>query len=230
VGSTWLYRLVADSLRLSSPPLPKSIASTGTLLLEHPDAAGFLANLSGDWIFKAHSFAELDEFPGTRFLSIHRDPRDVTVSTAFYLTWLPPERGGRESGFSAGSIQERIRAVLENEYFLEKLEQWFHSTALQIRYEDLLSHTEATLARVFEQLGLQPPARAVRKAIKQNSFEAKSGRAIGQEDEKSFYRKGLANDWMNHFDPPTAEAFKSALDGRWNALLLEMGYESRADW
>jgi hypothetical protein len=231
VGSTWLYRLIADSLGLKTGGLPKHLnTGSDTLVLEHADAPEFLNGLAGRWIFKAHSFGDLGRFRGVRFLSIYRDPRDVVVSTAFYLSWLTVEQGGKGPGFSALPVQERLRTIIHDEYFLRKLEEWFHSPAHQTRYEDLVSDPGAALKSAFDYLGVQPRPKALRDSIRRNSFEAKSGRPMGKEDPKSFYRKGTIDDWKNHFDDPCVASFKSALGGRWNALLLEMGYESRADW
>lgn len=52
------------------------------------------------------------------------------------------------------------------------------------------------------------------------------GRNAGQADEKSHYRKGVAGDWKNHFDPEHVAHFKRS----YNDLLLELGYEERPDW
>ena len=44
--------------------------------------------------------------------------------------------------------------------------------------------------------------------MKVNSFEAKSGRKPGQEDQNSFVRKGISGDWRNKFTPEHKARFK----------------------
>jgi hypothetical protein len=46
------------------------------------------------------------------------------------------------------------------------------------------------------------------------------GRAKGQEDPSSHYRKGQAGDWRNHFTPELAARFDAAYGG----LLARLGY------
>lgn len=52
------------------------------------------------------------------------------------------------------------------------------------------------------------------------------GRAPGEEDVRSHWRKGVAGDWRNHFSPEHVRAFKQSYD----PLLLALGYEKSADW
>ena len=60
-----------------------------------------------------------------------------------------------------------------------------------------------------------------------NRFEKlTAGRGRGQEDVKSHYRKGEPGDWMNHLGEHHVAAFK----GRWNELVLRLGYETDPAW
>jgi hypothetical protein len=59
------------------------------------------------------------------------------------------------------------------------------------------------------------------------SFERLSeGREQGQEDTSSFYRKGVAGDWKNHFTERDKRIFKKEA----GELLIELGYERDLDW
>lgn len=67
----------------------------------------------------------------------------------------------------------------------------------------------------------------VREIVHEHRFEEKTqGRAAGNEDVSSHWRKGMAGDWRNHFRQSHVEAFKSA----YNPLLVKLGYESGPDW
>ncbi|NNE34596.1 MAG: hypothetical protein HKN13_05145 [Rhodothermales bacterium] len=58
-------------------------------------------------------------------------------------------------------------------------------------------------------------------------FEKKSGgRKKGVEDGNSHYRKGVAGDWVNHFDRKHCEAF---ID-RFSDVLQVTGYEADESW
>jgi hypothetical protein len=64
-------------------------------------------------------------------------------------------------------------------------------------------------------------------AVYMNRFEARArGRARGQEDAGSHYRKGVAGDWANHFTPALTEAFTA----RYGDLLIRLGYEADHEW
>ncbi|GAK50565.1 hypothetical protein U14_01797 [Candidatus Moduliflexus flocculans] len=63
--------------------------------------------------------------------------------------------------------------------------------------------------------------------IYRNRFSAKTGgRLQGKEDVTSHYRKGVPNDWVNHFTPAIRQQFKN----EYQELLLRLGYETTTDW
>ena len=58
-------------------------------------------------------------------------------------------------------------------------------------------------------------------------FQAKAaGRAKGQEDTGSHYRKGKSGDWVDHFRPEHKALFKELYPG----LVARLGYGSNDDW
>ena len=65
------------------------------------------------------------------------------------------------------------------------------------------------------------------QAVYRNRFETKAaGRHIGQENERSHYRKGATGDWINYFEDVHVTEFKR----RFNDGLLRLGYEIDSDW
>lgn len=52
------------------------------------------------------------------------------------------------------------------------------------------------------------------------------GRARGQEDAGSHFRRGLPGDWRNHFAPEHVDAFKA----RFGELVSALGYEADEGW
>ena len=60
-----------------------------------------------------------------------------------------------------------------------------------------------------------------------NRFSKKAkGRKEGEEDVKSHFRKGIAGDWVNHFNEEHRSYFKEKYDD----LLIKLGYETDSDW
>lgn len=71
------------------------------------------------------------------------------------------------------------------------------------------------------------PAERLLGIVWENDFARKAGgRRPGEEDPRSHYRKGVAGDWRNHFEPEHIDFFKA----RYNDLLLKLGYEHDPDW
>jgi hypothetical protein len=67
----------------------------------------------------------------------------------------------------------------------------------------------------------------VESCVGSASFEKLSrGRERGQEDPSSFYRKGVAGDWKNHFSKEDRRVFKEEA----GELLIRLGYEDDLDW
>ena len=63
--------------------------------------------------------------------------------------------------------------------------------------------------------------------VDRHRFSRKAGgRERGVEDARDHYRKGIAGDWRNHFEPVHIEYFKR----NYNDLLLRLGYETDPHW
>ena len=66
-----------------------------------------------------------------------------------------------------------------------------------------------------------------RKITERHSFQKKAaGRQKGVEKQTHHYRKGIAGDWRNYFEPVHIAEFKR----RYNDVLLKLGYETDPDW
>jgi Sulfotransferase domain len=168
-----------------------------------------------------------------RFVVI-RDLRDTLVSAYFSVKLSHGENPALEEG------RERLRAVGRDEGLLwmfdhfmvarsaEIQDSWCSAGEPLIRFEDLIERDVAILARVLIdhcELPLRRPG--LRRVVERTRFESLSGgRARGQEDPTSHFRKGVAGDWRNYFNGPLRAAFKQ----RWGRLLVATGYERDNDW
>ena len=100
------------------------------------------------------------------------------------------------------------------------------SNVILTRYESLLVDLPGELRRLFEFVEWDVPSSVVEAVAADNTFERRSGRRPGDENEFSHRRKGIAGDWRNHFDRDLGELFENAFPG----LLTDLGYEESAEW
>lgn len=69
--------------------------------------------------------------------------------------------------------------------------------------------------------------RGLEAVLERKSFRRMAGgRAEGQEDRASHYRKGKAGDWQNHFTPALADRFAA----EYGTLLVRLGYADDSRW
>ena len=226
-GTTWMSQLVADYMQL---PLVK-----GTIL-----PIGMPSVMHGHQRVRP-------EFHQCVYGV--RDGRDVFASLYFYLAKrLPPgdrpTMNSRQRRNFPGLVN-RDR-VLDNftPFVEQQLKTPFATDAhwgahvrsyLEcgradvplMKYEDLLADGPGTLARAMSTMtGEEADPDKVRWAIEKYSFARQSGRKVGEEDRKSFLRKGGSGDWSNHFTREAAEMFEE----KCGDALRAMGYEADSSW
>jgi Sulfotransferase domain len=101
------------------------------------------------------------------------------------------------------------------------------SNYAEVRYEDLLQRPDEEMAWLLRFLGADASQETVRRCVGAASFERLSkGRKRGEEDEFSFFRKGVAGDWKNAFTAEDRKVFKEEAGD----LLMELDYEQDDNW
>jgi hypothetical protein len=91
----------------------------------------------------------------------------------------------------------------------------------EVRYEDLLAHPEREMARLLSFLGAASDEESAGRCVDAASFERLSrGRARGEEDPSSFFRKGVAGDWRDAFTERDRRVFEEEAGD----LLEKLGY------
>ncbi|HXC16234.1 MAG TPA: sulfotransferase domain-containing protein [Holophagaceae bacterium] len=158
-------------------------------------------------------------FPEARYMHIIRDGRGVLVS-AWHHNQRATQGGQRAPGFDAflDDMAERWSQMVRiSRNAAAKLGE----ACLEIRYEELSEDPQTGFKRVLNHLGADAGEATVRACVEAASFEKLSkGRAKGQEDAQSFFRKGVADDWKNHMTPAQIQRFNARSGG----LLEELGY------
>ncbi len=157
--------------------------------------------------------------PEARFIHVVRDGRDVTVS-AWFNNVRTTQGAFRQqypspADFAVPCAQAWSRAVGAGRDFQTRHPELCH----EVRYEDLHRDPAAALRAVLE--FLDADTAHIPRCIQAGDFERLSGgRQQGEENDASFYRKGVPGDWRNHFSPDDEERFL-AIAG---PALRQMGY------
>jgi hypothetical protein len=158
-------------------------------------------------------------YPGCRFISVLRDPRDAATSAMHHF--------GKQDGRSreqyyrhfiqevwpaaiAGARQSARRLGLGPDRFIE------------VRYEDLHKDERGEVRRMLTFIAADAGDAAIESCLQAGSFKSRAGgRDRGTEDKSSFYRRGVVADWLNHLTPQFAQELCAPIAG----LMRECGYD-----
>jgi hypothetical protein len=162
---------------------------------------------------------------------LFRDLRDVCISNYHYVRLTPWHYQYDE--LSQMNLSDYIDGWIQNSLpgFCQWVDRWHEvrdpERSIAIRYEDILSEPHTTLRRILELYELPATDDQIDEMVERNRFDKLSGgREVGQEQKNSFFRKGKAGDWKNHFsEQHKAECKKVA--GDW---LIRYGYETDLNW
>jgi hypothetical protein len=168
-----------------------------------------------------------------RAFHVIRDPRDIAVSA--YFSHLKVHN---ENEFVASvrqrlqelPLQQGLRLTIDGrEEQFRAMQQWRSDDprTLEVRFEELTTRPKEQWQRIADHLELGLSPADLEPIIDRFAFEnLTGGRARGEEDTSSHFRKGVAGDWKNYFDPETTRHFKD----RYGQLLVDLGYERDLNW
>lgn len=124
--------------------------------------------------------------PEAKFIFVVRDPRDVLVSH---------QRGNQEW---MGDRNSKVDGCMEKteKYFRGYLEAEGLPNVFLIRYEDLHQDFHATLAKLYEFIGVNSDQSIIEEVFNNNRFASSTGRRY-TEDRDAAARKGVVGDWSN---------------------------------
>lgn len=172
--------------------------------------------------------------PGWATVFIYRDPRDLVVSHAFYITEMQPQHewhayfrglpdmttrlrllitGHQADGLYLPSIRERCESYL----------RWITQPGvLAVRFEELRLRPRDTASRILNFVHERgswpltvPPDQAVQVLLRQI-----------QPHRSGTFRRSTPGEWREHFTPELKQLFKEVAGD----ILIRMGYEVHYDW
>jgi hypothetical protein len=184
-----------------------------------------------------------------RVFYLHRDVRDVVISAYFRWLWEvrnPPYPQTRayfhrrmpvlfhlEADDVRARLPQFIREFAKTPAgtrlsWSEHVLDWrSRPNAIHLGYEELLGDAFGTLRRVLPRhIPVPIDEDRLAAAVERNSFQIRARRAPGVADPGSFWRKGIAGDWRNHFSHEAG----CEIDRHFGAELVLLGYEPHRTW
>jgi len=178
-------------------------------------------------------FCAVPAHPDARRFVVVRDLRDTLISGYFSLRYTHNLNGHIDKYrwfLNRFSVDDGLIYLMDVWLLQSALIQrsWLANGERVFQFENFMRQPAAALHDVLT-LGwrLEVSRGAAEQLAARHRFaHYAGGRAPGQEDTNSHYRKGLPGDWRQHFTPRVKEQFKAL----YNDIILASGYEAGADW
>ena len=139
-------------------------------------------------------------FPGSKFIGIARDPRDVLTSAWHFFHKAAP--GQDEAAAKIAFIQTALPSINHGARTMLSLRDRFPQACAIVTYEQLRRDPAPAITRLYRLLGVSDSPQVVEAALAKTAFETSTGgRPNGVEQRGSFFRKGVAGDWATTLTP-----------------------------
>ena len=225
-GSTWAAQLVSHCLELPYPrhallPVGFSAVVMGHKRVWKSYPRGVYVVRDGRDAITSQFFFQLSHIPEgdhPRLTALQRRSFPKLVNKA--------DHPGLFDDFVARQLVNPIAAHANWGAHVRSYFEAANPNMSLVKYEDLHTNGEATLARVVSELSGEPAdPDQIREALNRFMFGKQSARR-NHPGSAAHLRKGKAGDWVNHFTPTAARLFDRACGD----MLIKMGYERDHSW
>jgi hypothetical protein len=175
---------------------------------------------------------------GQKALVVLRDPRDRMISWIYSVLYShvnEPYSQYIRNKFNQYDDKEKIKlanvaAVTEFSGIAAKYRSWFgvkeDKNLYVTTYEKLLNDSVGEFSQILDKLSFSVPIESLKKAVDLLSFEARSGRQRGDENNNSHYRSGIVGGWKTKFSEEDCDIWKAVFQN----ILTAGGWESDENW
>lgn len=230
-GSNWfrpIFRSLAKTVQGSYIPHASNTVGINEKMYF---GDGYVINLFHDGKKKVVDEFLFNEARDNQLVFCIRDPRDALVSQ--YFSWRNSHKNNNSKilryrdKFQNMSPVEGMKLILDNDdlIYLNYLSPWLEyidkEKPFLFRYEELSKSFESHFMEMLCFINIEITLDQISSIYKENHFESKTNRKIGEENQKSHLRKGVAGDYMNHFDDTLYHCFNK----KYGHILDFLGYE-----
>ena len=228
-GGTWVGQMLGRALRVPFPrnrlPAPRPSIMHGhylnpfgmkSVVVPWRDGRDVMISWYHQCLFPHELHNEHQVKRARRDLPF-RDYNDVCENLPAFIEWSFTRHRSRRYSWTDQHFS-----------WADFVNRWYPRKGVtHVRYEALRRNTAVELQRIVLELSGRRlgPEEAVTIA-EEFSFERQAGRRPGEEDKRSFLRKGMVGDWRNHFSQGSREIF----DRYAGSELILLGYERDRSW
>lgn len=166
-----------------------------------------------------------------------RDPRDVVISNAFYITRLKRHFLNERFNKDMSSLDERIMACITGLPATETSPGLISIGQRVTNYVGWKDDPDTHLCRFEDLVGANGGGSDETQRREIEAIAAHINRGLSPDDvrriamktwsqESSTFRKGVIGDWRNHFNDAHRDAFKRTAGQE----IIDLGFEKDLDW
>lgn len=224
-GGSWLSSMLSEYMDI---PFPRNRRPnfTSSIMLGHMSYTPFMKNVT----------------------CLIRDGRDVMVSLYYYMLFendknspILVSRTRKHLGFSDyNDIKSNLSTFIKYVHNRETksispykftwgqfIRDWNGKDVNLVTYENLIDDCYGTMKPLLEKITNKPiDEDRLKKVIHKYSFANQTKRKPGEEDVKSFIRKGQPGDWKEKFTRESAKTFSSYFRDE----MIQVGYIEDDSW
>lgn len=169
-------------------------------------------------------------FPNCKIIHVVRDGRDVVISRIFHEFRFHKDRIFQKYGLK----YETFDGEIPDELIIDYLSDWKNGIKkiraqyiekpnqfCEVKYEGLINEAHDALKNTFLFLNVKISDEIISNCLTKGDFsQFSNGRKRGEEDNKSFFRKGIVGDHKNYFKASQIEM----VNARYGDFFSALGY------